>query len=188
MKVAKCHLTSKSPYSQGRAHFEPKLDKEGADAYEHRTWMKRLHVTTEGQVFIPPMAFANCAKESAKYLSIQIPGKGKSTYTKHFDAGLMVVEPLVLEVQADDVPGEWLYVPADGRPGGSKRVQKCFPRIDEWEGDVDFWLLDDTITEDVFRHVMKEAGRLIGIGRFRPRNRGYYGRFDVELREWVSHE
>jgi hypothetical protein len=31
----------------------------------------------------------------------------------------------------------------------------------------------------VFEHHLHEAGKFIGIGRFRPRNNGFYGRFDV---------
>ena len=33
-------------------------------------------------------------------------------------------------------------------------------------------------------HILREAGKFIGIGRFRPRNNGYYGRFDVESVDW----
>lgn len=32
----------------------------------------------------------------------------------------------------------------------------------------------------IVQRYLEEAGRLIGIGRFRPSNGGYYGRFNVE--------
>ena len=172
-------LKSVSPYSQSRFHNEPKLEKENHDDHEKRTWRSRLHTNDAGKVFIPPMAFKNCLSEAAKYLSVQIPGKGKATYTKHFEAGVMVTEPLVLDLTEDQVNGEWLHVPSDGRRGGTKRVLKCFPHIPAWDGDVLFYIFDDTITEDVFRYHLKQAGKFIGIGRFRPRNNGFYGRFDV---------
>ena len=47
-----------------------------------------------------------------------------------------------------------------------------------------FYILDDTITEDVFKEHLEEAGKFIGIGRFRPRNNGFYGRFAVDKIEW----
>lgn len=184
MKTAIATLTSVSPYSQSRHHTTEKLPKESASDFEKRTWRERMHVNEDGFVFIPPMAFKNCLAEAAKFLQRQIPGKGKSTYTKHFEAGVLVVEPLVLPIKREDVQGEWLFLPSDGKRGSGSRVDKCYPLIASWSGDVTFMILDETITEDVFREHLEEAGKFIGIGRFRPRNNGYYGRFKVEAVKW----
>jgi len=179
MKQCLVTLESVSPYSQSRFHNTEKLEKEGHDDYEKRTWKNRLHVNEDGDVFIPPMCFKNCLSECAQYLAMQIPGKGKTTYTKHFVAGLLVTDPLVLSLKKEDVRGEWLHVPSDGRRGGTKRVMKCFPFIPSWSGDVLFYIFDDTITEKIFQYHLEQAGKFIGIGRFRPRNNGFYGRFKV---------
>jgi hypothetical protein len=184
MKTAMATLKSVSAYSQSRHYQDEKLPKETAQDYETRTWRSRMHVTQDGFVFVPPMSFKNCLSEAAKYLGVQIPGKGKATYTKHFEAGVICPEPLVLPVKAADVSGEWLFVPADGRRGSGKRVSKCFPVIPSWSGVVQFCLLDEQVTEAVFLHHLQQAGAFIGIGRFRPRNNGYYGRFTVEKLVW----
>jgi hypothetical protein len=63
-------------------------------------------------------------------------------------------------------------------------VWKCFPTIKEWGGECEIMVLDDTITRDVFEQHVKEAGRFIGLGSFRPRNRGYYGRFEADVLSW----
>ena len=186
MKKAVCRLESLTPYSQSRYHGTPKLNKELPNAYEERTWRERLHIGADGHVFMPQMAFKNCIAEAAKYLSVQVPGKGKTTYTKHFEAGILVVEPLVLPDTKDDVAGEWYFVPSDGRRGGGSRVLKCFPMIPKWEGTVEFHVLDDIITEDVFKYFLEQAGSLIGVGRFRPRNNGFYGRFRVVKIDWIE--
>ena len=185
MKTAIATLRSVSPYSQSRHYDAPKLSKENPKDYEARTWRERLHVNGEGNVYVPAMSFKICLSEAAKYLGIQIPGKGKSTYTKYFEAGVLVMEPLVLPLKRDDVAGEWLFVPSDGIRGSGKRVDKCFPTIQEWGGEVTFFVLDETITEDVFLNHLTQAGQFIGIGRFRPRNNGFYGRFAVERVEWT---
>jgi hypothetical protein len=186
MKTAICKLKSISPYSQSRHYTLPEREEKESHAdYEKRTWRERMHVDSDGHVFIPPMAFKNCLSEAAKYLSEKIPGKGKATYTKHFEAGVLVVEGLRLPILKVDVPGEWLFVPSDGRRGGSSRVDKCFPRIDNWEGEVRFEIFDDTITEKPFRYHLEQAGKFIGIGYFRPRNNGYWGRFSIEEIKWV---
>lgn len=180
MKTVIAHLKSVSPYSQSRHYDTPFLEKESKEDYEKRTWRERLHVNDKGYVIIPQMSFKNCLSEAAKYLGIQIPGKGKSTYTKHFEAGLLVLDPVVLSVKKSEVEGEWFFVPSDGMRGSGKRVNKCFPVIPAWEGDAVFHIFDETITIPVFRKHLEEAGKFIGIGRFRPRNNGFYGRFSVE--------
>lgn len=184
MKIATAHLRSVSPYSQSRYHDTPKQEKERPDDYEMRTWAERLSVTEDGRVFIPPMAFKKSLETAARFLGLQIKGRGKSTYTKHFKAGVLVTDALVLPVKKKDVPGEVFFVPADGK--GGARVKRKFPVIREWSGSVTFYILDDTITEDIFATHLKEAGNFIGIGRFRPENGGFYGRYSVEKIEWAA--
>ncbi len=184
MKSVLAELKSVSPYTQSRFHNTPKNEKESHDDYEQRTWRERCHVDKDGMVFIPPMAFKNCIAEAAKYLSIQIPGKGKATYTKHFEAGVMVMDPVPLGVKKDDMEGMTLFVPADGRRGGSKRVLKTFPTLAEWKAEVQFYVLDETITEDVFKYHLEQAGKFIGVGSFRPRNNSFHGRFEVVDIKW----
>lgn len=186
MKTCIVTLESVSPYSQSRHHNTPKLEKEQAQDYEERTWRNRLNVNQDGFVFIPPMAFKNCLSEAAKYLGVQVSGKGKSTYTKHFVSGIMVMEPLVLPIKPEQVSVESYFVPSDGRRGGSKRVLKYFPVILAWKGEVLFHILDDTITENIFEYHLEQAGKFIGIGRFRPANNGYYGRFKISSKIYFN--
>lgn len=226
MHKATVTLSSRSLYSQSRPHNEPKLNKETPGDYEARTWNHRIHKDEEG-ITIPSMAFQNCLAEAAKFLSIQIPGKGKSTYTKHFEAGVIVSAPMPLisaktgkRVQPPSeqemlssqlhnnalmelkpaqkkmlegwerpdgaVWGDWVFVPSDGTAGSGRRVWKCYPMISQWTGEIDFYIADDTITEEVFTNVLRQAGQLIGVGRFRVRNRGNYGRFNVDEVIWTE--
>ena len=186
MKTFVATLKSTSPLSFSRYYAQevPKKDKESAADFEERTWRHRLHVTDDGFVLIPPFAFKNCLDSAAKYLGKQIPGRGKTTYTKHFVSGVLVMDPLLLPMKKAEVKGEWRHVPADGTPGGSKRVMKCFPVIPKWEGEVEIHVLDDTITQEVLEEHLVQAGQFIGLGSFRPENRGIYGRFRlVSLKE-----
>lgn len=188
MKTVITSIEGVSPYSQSRSYDVEKLQGEGPDDYEKRTWRNRLHVDAKGEVFIPPMAYKNALADAARFLSIGIPGKGKSTYTKHFEAGILAFEPANLGIKAEDVKCERLFVPADGRPGGGKRVHKYFPVIPEgWRAEFSFLVLDETVLQSsiegdltVFEHVLRRTGQFIGIGRFRPKNRGFYGRFAVK--------
>lgn len=185
MITAIASLRGTSPYSQSKVIVTPKAPKETHDDHENRTWRERMHVTPDGFVFIPPNALKNSLSEAAKYLTKQIPGQGKATYTKHFEAGVMCLEPITLGVRGEDVVAERLHVPADGKRGGTRRVWKNFPRIESgWEGIAEFTIFDPLITEEVFREHLEECGKYIGLGRFRPRNNGYYGRFEVVDLVW----
>lgn len=188
MRKVNFHIFGLSAMSQSRNHDLPKLDKESAVDYDKRTWRDHLHVLPKtNQVFIPQMAMKFCLAECAKFLSIQIPGKGKSTYTKHFDAGLLSLRPIMLYHQgstkpflAKDAEAERIYVNSDGVRGSGKRVWRTYPKIENWCADVGMEVLDDTITAEVFQQHLMQAGQFIGLGRFRPRNGGYYGRFSYE--------
>ena len=189
MKQFIAQLQSVARYSPSRA-FEmdaPKNDKESAKDYEKRVWRERCHVDQNEVVFIPPTSFKESITSAARYLGVQIPGKGKATYTKHFTAGIVIADGISLGITKKKVLGEWLYLNSDGKKGGGKRVWKCMPFIESWKSDLAIHVLDDVITEEVLRYHIEQAGVFIGVGRFRPQNGGYYGRYRlVDLVEIIG--
>lgn len=187
-RIAVCHLESMSPYSQSRFHDTPKKDQETHEQYRDRTWREHLHFDDDGEVFIPPMSIKNCLSNAAKRLGMKVVGKGQKTYSNYFASGVLVVEPVMLGIKKDDVPGEKLFLPADGKPGAGSRVTKIYPRIDKWKGTAKVIVLDGIITEKVFLKHLEEAGKYVGLGRFRPANNGFYGRFQVNDVEWVEED
>lgn len=190
MKICNAYLKSATPYSQSRIPQTPKLDKETHEDYEKRTWREKAHSDEEGHIFIPAMAFKQCVDKAASMLGIQIPGRGKATYTKHFLAGCIVENDIVITedgkkaILKDEVAAERIYANADGKRGSGKRVWRVFPTIPKWEGIARFVIFDDAITKDVFERHLTEAGKYVGVGRFRAENGGLYGRFSVEKFKW----
>jgi hypothetical protein len=184
MKAVTVEITGTSTLAQGKYVTEEKKDKELAGDYEVRTWRYKMHYDKDGNVFIPLYALKNCISEAAKFLAIKIPGKGNATYTKHFEAGVTVADNMFIGVKKDAVECQQMFVPSDGVRGSNKRVIKYFPVIPEWRGTVKFLILDDTITEDVFKLHIEQAGQFIGLGSFRPRNNGYFGRFKIKIKKW----
>lgn len=184
-KIAIANLRGITPLLQSRAHDEPRLKKEAADAYDKRTWRSRAHVK-DGMVCIPGMAFKRCLEDVAKHLGIQIPGKGKSTYTKHFTSGVMPGGQLIpTNVKAEDLEAYPIFVNADGVRGSGKRVTRTFPQAGPgWLARAEFLILDDVITEDVFLDHLRQAGALKGVGAFRVGNGGMCGSFEVVSLEW----
>lgn len=181
MKTAQVQLESKSAITFGRFHNTDKLEREGHDAYEIRTWKEKMHFDKDGNVFLSALMLKNCLAEAPKFIGAQIPGKGKSTYTKHFEAGIMIADPIFLGIKKDDVSPLWLHVPSDGKRGGTSRVMKAFPCIPEWKGSVTIYIMDEIITEPVLQQFLTVAGQFIGMGSLRVRNNGIHGRFNATV-------
>jgi hypothetical protein len=190
MPTAIAHLKSVSQYSQSRYLLAKKDKNEDYDQFEQRIWRDRAHIVEAGpdagKVFIPPMAFKQALDSAAKYSPVK--KKGQATYTKHFLSGVLCMEPLVLPMTKDDLSyyaGPMSSTGEKGKSGGSV-VIRIYPIVPEWEGDVTFHVIDDTLHKDVFLSTLEVAGKNIGIGRFRPQNGGFNGRFVVESFDWKS--
>lgn len=184
MHTAIVELKSISAYSQSAPIQSKRGPNESYDDMEERTWRERMHITDDGYVFIPAMSIKNSLASAGKWLGKSIPGKGKSTYSKRLEAGVMVIDDIKLGIKGEDVKGNRLFVPSDGIRGSGKRVFKIFPLIPEWSGTVIFTILDDIITKEVFKEHLEQAGMFIGIGCFRPQSNGTFGRFSIEKLEW----
>jgi hypothetical protein len=165
MKRYTAKLKSTSAISFSRFHATPKLNGESDADYEERTWRERLHSNAKGNVMIPLFAFKNALDTAAKYQGKKIAGRRNATYTKHVQSGVMVENALMLPVKKQEVRGEWRFVPSDGLAGGAKRVMKCFPVIEEWEGEVSFAVLDETVTKDALEEFLETAGISLALAR-----------------------
>lgn len=92
------------------------------------------------------------------------------------------VEPLTIDgelVPADeffDVDGRLLYVSAKN-PTGKTRVMRARPLITNWQSKHTFELLDDVLDLANLTPVFERAGRLVGIGDWRPK----YGKYHLEV-------
>ena len=112
-------------------------------------------------------------------------GCGESTYTKYFEADVVPLNDPKLDTKQADVRGERLNVNSDGVRGSGKRVWRTFPVVDTgYKSYIDFMIMDDTITKEVFEDVFYAAGSGIGIGRFRPEKGGTNGRFRAVKFDW----
>jgi hypothetical protein len=186
MKVATVELTSVTPYSASRMHDTPKLEKERADEYEGRTWREKAYYDESGVAYIPSIAFKQSIDAAAKYLSLQVPGKGKATYTKNFASGVLCSDNMPLGLTRDNVTGVTINAHADGRRGSGKRVKRTMPVFPKWSGKLTFYIFDDAIPKDIFEYVIKESGKFIGVGQYRPQNGGLNGRWEVKSVQWTE--
>jgi hypothetical protein len=187
MKIAVVEIRGAAPYASSKCispEEYPPSSKEKPDDYEKRAWRGRAHIGKDGVAFVPGISFQKALAKAASMLSEKIPGRRNATWTKHFVSGVAVKGDLSLKVKKDDIQFEQLFVPSDGTPGGGKRVWKYFPTFQEWGGQIEFVILDDLITREVFERHLNEAGNLIGVGFWRPERGGLKGRFSATVKKW----
>jgi hypothetical protein len=200
---ARVVLRGVSPYSPSRAFQTEKPKKQDHDEFDERHWRERAHVDAKDRVAIPCQAFYLALLAAAMQNGEKIPGRGNKTYTESFTSGVFV-EPdndddgdmLTITAQngkpvpLPEVRMEKLYLPSDGEPafrarGASKRVWRRFPYVPAgWSVSLKFTVLSPNITKEVFFRHLRDSGLFVGVGRFRPANRGRYGRFFVEAAQW----
>ena len=185
MRTASVKLASVTPYSSSAPISSEKGAKEGHQDFEERVWRERLTVDSSGQGVILGIAFKKALDQAASRFPEKIKGRQNTTYTKFMVAGITVAENLpLIGVTRENVKGERLFVPSDGKAGSGKRVWKVFPVVHKWSGVVDFTIFDDTITETVFENTIQQAMAFVGVGRWRPERGGMYGRAAIEGISW----
>jgi hypothetical protein len=124
MKIATVKLRSASALSYSREikSSVPFLKGEKDDAYEERTWREKAHYDPQTKnCQIPGPAFKFGLDTAAKSLG-KIPGKGAATWTKHFLAGVLVIDPADLGIDYTTLPCTRIFANTDGIRGSGKRV------------------------------------------------------------------
>ncbi len=175
-----------APYSQSRKHDIPKPQQDTHEVHDENTWREKCNVNADGEVVIPAMAFKQSIAAAAKRMGLQIPNKGKATYTKFFESDVICTGDVPIGVFKDSIGSIAIQANSDGVRGSGKRVRRIFPQTDQWSGTAEFLLVDDNIPNDVFERVVTTAGIGVGVGRFRPENGGMNGRFSVDSFTWVE--
>jgi len=176
MLRALCELESVTPLTfNKKLRSEKKEANESWDEFEARTWHERCDVNSNGNLYISGQRIKKAIVTAAGWLNMKIEGEGMAKYQKHFRGGILVMGSIDLKIKPIEV--ECLSIYTSPRPKDGKRWIN-FPIINSWSGDLMISILDEKVTEDIFRKVLDYAGMIIGIGSWRPENGGENGRFE----------
>jgi len=181
MRIATIQIEGLTPYSQSRALQSEKKKEETYDDFDRRIWPEHMHCVGK-DVCVPAVAIIKGMAEAASYLGKggELKKKGASHWGQNFQCGLAVARNPLIGKTADQARPERCYCHADGNRKSGKRVWRTFPIFDEWKATLVIHILDDSIPEEIFEKVLNAFGLFIGIGRYRPENGGYLGRFTVK--------
>jgi hypothetical protein len=135
-----------------------------------------IHRDETGRICLPSeylrMAIAFAAK------SIQDPRSPRKSAHDLFKAGIISLEPAVVLLNAKgETTKEWDFVHKCRVRIQQNSVTRCRPAFHKgWSATVSFMVLTpEYIESDTLHQMATQAGRLIGVGDFRPT----YGRFQV---------
>ena len=132
-----------------------------------------LYLTDDGSIGIPTWNVLRAIQDGGKKNK-----NGKKVMEGLLPASIVEVIPLAHDgpSQPDDA---WRAGCFDQRPVkvGTSRVTRTRPKFEHWTVDVDFIVDDEVLKLDELLLAAETAGRLVGIGDYRPR----FGRFDVTM-------
>lgn len=185
MKTAVVSIKGIGDISFSRKHDVAKMEGESHADYDERTWREKCHYDAKTrEIFIPGIMLKFALDYTAKQLGIQVQGRGKKTWASIFESGVICPDKMMLGMKLDKIERITIQANADGRRGSGVRVPRHFPIMNEWGGTVQFLILNDMISEDMFRLHLVKAGQFCGLGRYAPRRGGHHGRFELEQMLW----
>jgi hypothetical protein len=172
----------------GRKTQEKRKSDEDWTEFDERTWQQKLWLDDQKLLVLNPFCVTNSLVEAASWLAEKL--SGSKTFTKRFLSGITPGRAPGVFVR--NGKGEWrraaiadvtpvtINVPADGKRGSKKRVDRVFPTLHNWAAEGDCYVWDGLITEEIFTRHFETVGRFIGWGSMRRGGGGVNGSFTVE--------
>ncbi|MFA5688594.1 MAG: hypothetical protein WC959_05560 [Kiritimatiellales bacterium] len=127
--------------------------------------------TEGGELFIPGINMQRALISGAKYSK----GKGRASLQSVAAACLLITaEQLPLGCRKFTVDSRSVVVPAT-----KGRIVRHRPRLNEWTLNFELEYDPELLSREQVETIVRDTGRRVGLGDFRPENKGMFGRFDV---------
>ena len=134
----------------------------------------RLYMDDEGNFYHPTEGFL-------KSMVRAVTGKkfGKLTATTATKGSVFMTEPFSILVNSKGKPLTNYTI--DKRPVvvGKARVLRCRPKFEDWHVNLSLEIDTSILNESHVRDALGLAGRIVGIGDYRPQCGGGFGRYRV---------
>jgi hypothetical protein len=135
----------------------------------------RLYINKDGNYYHPSISFLRSMAKAVSGLKY-----GKVSAPMLIRGSVFVAFPQTVLLDANGEPARNYVLDKQPVVVSHARIARVRPMWPEWQCQL--WLEVDVarITEDQVRAALELAGRIIGVGDFRPEKGGPYGRFRVE--------
>ena len=140
---------------------------------------KGLYVMEDGMLYVPSIAFRASLWYGSSYQKI-----GKESARNMIQAACFTIEektPLLdpsneKPIKSYEIDSRTVVIKATGG-----RVMRHRPKVPEWMCLLPLEIDTDYITPEIITTLFNRAGKITGILDYRPANRGWFGRYQVEI-------
>ena len=144
-----------------------KQDRKGIVRDPAKEAQNAAYILPNGKLYQPAEHIERAmVKAGTNYI---IPGAGKKTY-KDAIVGGVFIEPVCIPHLIQKFEVDVRMVRIQGA-----RIERARPRLDNWALEFVMTVIDERITPAVLEDILRDAGKFIGIGDYRPK----FGRFEV---------
>ena len=134
----------------------------------------KIYKDSDDKIYIPATWFQGCIVEAGKQKKMLGKGSSKATYSKV--AGSSVeINPFEIELNSKWKVFSILAVNPTTR--GKNVLHR--PQFDKWKIDFEVTFDEETIEVPVMKELFDIAGRVVGVGDWRPSKKGRFGKFQV---------
>jgi len=134
----------------------------------------KLYVDLEGQVYCPATWFQGCIVEAGKQKKMMGKGSAKATYSKVCGSS---VEVNPFEIVLKEKWDVFSILAVNPTTRGKNVLHR--PKFDKWNLDFEVTFDEETIEIPVMKEIFDIAGRVVGVGDWRPAKKGRFGKFQV---------
>jgi len=136
----------------------------------------KLYVNKDGELYQPSTHFYGALIEAGKHK--KVVGKGKSTYSKIVGYAVQI-EPFEIKHEIQD----WeIFTILAVNPNTKGRNLLHRPILKKWKVKFEVGFDDEEIAPSIMKELFEIAGKVAGVGDWRPAKKGPYGKFHVV--EW----
>ena len=136
---------------------------------------KKLYKNDSGELIIPQMNLLSCLMEAGTYHKI---GRSKvTTVRKSLIPAVVKITPIELLIHSEK--GWYPFETRVVNPSTSGAFNSARPRFNDWKINFEVDLDDTYIPVNLFRNIVDDAGKMVGLGDWRPTRKGPFGCFKV---------
>ena len=134
----------------------------------------KLYIDSNENIYIPATWFQGCIVEAGKNIKMSGKGSSKATYSKVVGSS---VEINPFEIVLDAKWKVFSILAVNPTTKGRNILHR--PQFDKWEVSFEVQFEETMIEPVVMKEIFDIAGRIVGVGDWRPAKKGRFGKFQV---------
>jgi hypothetical protein len=135
----------------------------------------KIYKDSEGTIYLPSTWFRGSLVEAGKQKKMGGKGSSKATYSKIVGSSVSI-EPFEILLKK---PNWKTFSILAVNPITHGRNILHRPQFDKWEVEMQVRFEEEQIESSVMKELFDIAGKMVGVGDWRPAKKGMFGKFQV---------